>query len=282
MCEAFPEHADADSWSTCIRNHVRDYLAPMTARNAFGLRPLGLFWGDPGGSRSIGDNLYYRYFFYPTDGWWVGTSSNVLGSAAALALAATALDEPGFRDIAWRQLDWLLGVNIFDVSAMTGVGFNKMPDFIAGEFTPPTPPIDGAVFNGIGGFPDDMPDKKDRSWQTCEQWTPHIAYFQWAAAELLAANQDMPLIIESGEKFPAEGRKYAIRIIQSGNSIRIVLSPSDIFDKVSISDFKGKTVGTFPVGSSPLRLVKVELSGIYCITAEGPGKVVSKKILLMH
>ncbi len=95
------------------------------------------------------------------------------------------LEEPGC--IRQWQLDWILGVNPFDASTMTGVGQNQPKQFVTGEFKPVTPLIDDAVMNGIGGTPDDAPGLKPGSWQTCEYWTPTVCYTMWLMSELAIA-----------------------------------------------------------------------------------------------
>ncbi len=71
-------------------------------------------------------------------------------------------------------------------NTMTGVGRNQPNQFVTGEFKPVTPLIDGAMMNGIGGTPDDTPDLKPGSWQTCEYWTPMVCHTMWLISELSA------------------------------------------------------------------------------------------------
>ena len=51
-----------------------------------------------------------------------------------LAKASKLLKEPRLAALAQRQLDWILGVNPFDASTMTGVGRNQPKQFVTGEF----------------------------------------------------------------------------------------------------------------------------------------------------
>jgi hypothetical protein len=186
LCEAlerFPDHADAPAWRQAIRLYADDYLAPMLARSAFGIAPFGLFSKDPGGNRRVGE-YWYRYFMEPGARWWVGINANLASAGVGLAKASKLLQEPRLAALAQRQLDWVLGVNPFDASTMTGVGRNQPRQFVTGEFKPVTPLIDGAVMNGIGGTTDDRPDLKPGSWQTCEYWTPMVCYTMWLMSEL--------------------------------------------------------------------------------------------------
>ena len=186
LCEAlerFPDHADAAAWRQAIRLHVDDYLTPMLARSAFGIAPFGLFSKKTGGGRRAGD-YWYRYFMDPSPRWWVGINANLASTGVGLAKASKLLQEPRLAALAQRQLDWILGVNPFDASTMTGVGRNQPRQFVTGEFKPVTPLIDGAVMNGIGGTSDDQPDLKPGSWQTSEYWTPMVCYTMWLMSEL--------------------------------------------------------------------------------------------------
>ena len=186
LCEAlehFPDDAEARRWRHAIQLYADDYLMPLLARSAFGIAPFGLYSKEPGGSRRAGD-YWYRYFMEPGRRWWVGINANLASTGVGLAKAARLLPEPRLLAFAQRQLDWILGVNPSDASTMTGVGHNQPKQFVTGEFRPVTPLIDGAVMNGIGGTPEDQPDLKPGSWQTCEYWTPMVCYTMWLMSEL--------------------------------------------------------------------------------------------------
>lgn len=100
--------------------------------------------------------------------------------------AGKLLDRPELADLAQRQLDWILGVNPFNASTVTGAGRNQPKLFKAGEFKPPTPLIPGGVMNGLGGTALDGICINPGSWNTCEYWTPMVAYTMRLMAELRA------------------------------------------------------------------------------------------------
>jgi len=54
-----------------------------------------------------------------------------------------------YRCVAQRQMDWILGCNPYDASAVEGVGYNQPLRGFYGEFFPPTPQIPGAVSTGL-------------------------------------------------------------------------------------------------------------------------------------
>ncbi|OGS20512.1 MAG: hypothetical protein A2252_01105 [Elusimicrobia bacterium RIFOXYA2_FULL_39_19] len=184
LCEVFPEDSKSSQWKECIRSYVEDYLSVIANRNAFGIVPYGLYSTNPGGSRQIG-SLYYRYFMEPSLRWWVGMSSNLLGTAVGLGKASKILGKPQYLKLAERQLDWILGNNPFNATVVTGVGYYQIPFYDSHDIDQSTPLIDGGVMNGIGGTSTDMPYEGKGYWQTGEYWTPHVCYFLWSVSELL-------------------------------------------------------------------------------------------------
>ena len=185
LIELLPDHEDAADWRRAIRMYTLDYLVPLASRNNFGIVPHGFFKGkDPGGDRRIGD-LWYRYFMRPGDGWWVGVNANLASAGVGLLRAADVLDEPSLREVAQRQLDWILGANPFYASTVEGVGHNHPPPFVnTVEFFPPTPRLPGAVMNGLGGTADDQPYMGDGVYHVSEYWTPMVSYTVWLMAML--------------------------------------------------------------------------------------------------
>lgn len=184
VLETFPEHKDASIWKEALAMHTQEYLLPMASRNSFGIVPFGFYLEDPGGDRRIG-KYWYRYTMNPDQDWWVGINAHVASAGVGLAKAARILDDPRLAALAQRQLDWIVGANPFAASTMEGVGYNHPGRFVNGsEFSPPTPRLDGAVMNGLGGTVDDQPAYNEDSWQNAEYWTPMVGYTLWLMAEL--------------------------------------------------------------------------------------------------
>ncbi|HSU69118.1 MAG TPA: glycoside hydrolase family 9 protein [Tepidisphaeraceae bacterium] len=191
LCDAlkqFPGHSEAPSWRNSLELHCR-FLASMAGRSAFGTIPFGLYDGaDPGGGRRIG-TYWYRWFM-KTQGetaagdWWVGINCHLASNGVGLMRAGRLLGDPRLGDLGQRQLDWILGVNPFDATTISGVGQNQPTLYRPGSFSPPTPQMDGGVMNGIGGDENDRPTLLAGSWNTCEYWTPMVAYAMWLCGEL--------------------------------------------------------------------------------------------------
>lgn len=194
LCDAieqFGDHPDAAAWHAALQLHV-DHLVALSKLSAFGTIPFGLYAGDdPGGGRRFGDH-FYRWFMKPAgeyragDDWWVGINAHLASHGIGLLKAAKRLDRPELTSLAQLQLDWILGVNPFNASTITGAGRNQPKLYKTGAFDPPTPLIPGGVMNGLGGTPSDEVRIIPGSWNTCEYWTPMVAYTMWLMAELSA------------------------------------------------------------------------------------------------
>lgn len=138
-------------------------------------------------------------FFFPHDtetGWWWQGENARLGSLATAARLAVPLyaEDPTFqaalRSYATDQLNWILGLNPYDASMLTGTGRNN-PEyrfFTSWEYKS----APGGICNGItGGLEDDegidfqVPYEQtgvDSDWRWGEQWLPHGAWYMLAVA----------------------------------------------------------------------------------------------------
>lgn len=137
-------------------------------------------------------------FFYPhrneTGYWWAGENSR-LASLAAAALLGRPLAPPELaaelRTYAANQLNWILGLNPFDMCMVQGQGRNNPVDYEAGTLNPA-----GGICNGITSGVDDERDiaflpapyggRGEWSWRWCEQWIPHSAWLALALAATVA------------------------------------------------------------------------------------------------
>jgi hypothetical protein len=186
LINAFPEHADVDSWKNMIAGFSDNYLLTMAGKNSFGIVPFGLYTTEPGGNRKIG-NYWYRYFMQPELDWWVGINANIASAGIGLLKAADILNNRELAATAQSQLDWIIGKNPFNSSTLIGVGYNHPKHFPGSTFLPNTPVIPGAVLNGLGGNHDDMPVIGTGNWQISEYWTPMVAYTLWLMSEISAS-----------------------------------------------------------------------------------------------
>ncbi len=187
LLEACPDDEKARDWSLAIQLYCERYLEPMTARNAFGIVPYGLYRRQQGGHRRVG-RFWYRWFYEENPDWYVGINANLASTGVGLVKAARLLANPRWLALAQRQLDWILGANPFNASTVMGAGYNNPQHMFGEEFYPPTPFLPGAVMNGISGNADDEPQLRPGSYQECEYWTPMVCYTMWLLAELQSMN----------------------------------------------------------------------------------------------
>jgi hypothetical protein len=138
-------------------------------------------------------------FFFPHNSdaapWWQGEDARLASLATAARLTAQHFtQDPAFhrqlQAYATDQLNWILGLNPFDTSLLTGVGRNN-PQYLffdSWEFTN----APGGISNGItSGFRDEddidfnltyKETGADNDWRWQEQWLPHAAWYLLAAS----------------------------------------------------------------------------------------------------
>jgi hypothetical protein len=188
LATAFPSHSAASRWRDALGMYLDEYVAPMTARSAYGIVPLAVYLGSPTQEkyRPLEGELTYRYFMQTRQrSWWLGITSHLEAHAALLAGAAKLFGKPAYRDLAVRQLEWVMGANPFGACLMWGEGAkNSYPysHFVG--------PIVGGIVNGIAGNANDEPILEmeyGNDWRTGEYWTPHNAFYLWALAQLESA-----------------------------------------------------------------------------------------------
>ncbi|MGH9542426.1 MAG: glycoside hydrolase family 9 protein, partial [Terriglobales bacterium] len=190
LYETLPQAPRRAAWLTAVRVYLEDYVRPMAARNAYGLVPTGLYLSALSDEtyRPLAGRLLYRYFLpVRKQFWWQGANCHLAAHALLLArYAAVAGLEPGagqpYRDLAYRQLEWIAGANPFGASQITGLGVRQ--PYPHSRYVGLIP---GGIMNGIAGDAADQPvlDREMRlDWRTCEYWSPHVAYYLWAVAAL--------------------------------------------------------------------------------------------------
>lgn len=200
LSETLPEAPQRGQWLDAVKLHLDEYLFPLAQRNAYRIVPLGVFVGertqntDSGVKaptaehyRTVDGLLLYRYFM-PTrkQFWWLGTNSHLESNALLLARCAQLCPEraKACTDLAYRQLEWVMGANPFGACLMTGEGMRN--PFPHSRFVGLIP---GGIMNGIAGNDDDEPildTEYELDWRTCEYWSPHVAFYIWTNSVLEA------------------------------------------------------------------------------------------------
>jgi len=181
----FPEAQDRSKWLDAVRLYLDEYARPMSERNAYRIIPLGMFIGSPTPEtyRPLAGRLTYRYF-HPArkQFWWQGANCHLASHALVLARAYKLTERREYVDLAYRQLEWIMGANPFAACLMTGEGMrNPFPHSRYVGLIP------GGIMNGIAGNAADEPVldmEYDQDWRTCEYWSPHVAFYIWANSVL--------------------------------------------------------------------------------------------------
>ncbi len=133
-------------------------------------------------------------FFFPhaneSGYWWQGENARLasLATAALWAAPLVGAEAEALRAYAQRQIDWILGLNPYDMCMLQGRGRNNP------EYEPAFRNAPGGVCNGItAGFTNERdiaflpePQGKDPAqlWRWSEQWTPHGAWLALALSSM--------------------------------------------------------------------------------------------------
>lgn len=187
LYETFPDAGERMKWKDAVELHIDEYLMPMAGRNAYRVIPLGLFLGSPTPEtyRPLAGGVTYRYF-HPVrkQFWWQGANCHLASNALLLGWTAQLAGDKGrkYVDLAYRQLEWIMGANPFAACMMTGEGMRN--PFPHSRFVGLIP---GGIMNGIAGNAQDEPVldmQYTLNWRTCEYWSPHVAFYIWANSVL--------------------------------------------------------------------------------------------------
>jgi hypothetical protein len=142
-------------------------------------------------------NTVQSGFFIPHDNetgyWWQGESARLGSLAAAAIIAGQKLNptSPGplgvsavYHDYAFNQLNWIMGLNPYDINFQDGTGRNNPPDYNG------HPHVYGGISNGITGSQTNgsgiIWNRDDGTtwgnWRWVEQWIPHGIWYMVAVA----------------------------------------------------------------------------------------------------
>jgi Glycosyl hydrolase family 9/Cellulase N-terminal ig-like domain len=143
------------------------------------------------------DGNRFSRFFFPhnitprtTYQWWQGENARIASLATAARLAARYFSNDRafateLRGYAADQLNWILGVNPYDVCMLDGSGHNNPQYSWLGSWQ--FLPAAGGIANGITGKNDDgsgilwnhgyAQTGQDDDWRWLEQWLPHATWY---------------------------------------------------------------------------------------------------------
>ena len=199
-----PAHADASLWKASCQAYA-DYLHDISKSiEPYGILPAAVYElnnadfagiyheGDQVGMPSmeeynaqvkngihLGGNFYLRRF--PVAYQFRGFHAVLMGKAKAAFLLADLLKDKALKDIATRQVEYIVGYNPFAMSTVYGDGYDYPPLYgaYAGDVT-------GAVPVGIETFENDdepyMPMQVNATYK--EIWTHTTGSLIWLLAKL--------------------------------------------------------------------------------------------------
>ncbi len=178
VAHAAPDGPWRDALLGVLRTCVGRYVVPLCGLSPFGAMPFGVY-SEPVSEgdlyRPWRDGYSFRYFMPELHPQRInhGLAGHWTSWAHALALVGRLLGDARCTALAWSQLHWLLGMNPFNASVLSGVGYNNpMPHSrFLGTFP-------GGFCNGFNGSPDDQPllDQEGwGQWNTTEYWMTPIA-----------------------------------------------------------------------------------------------------------
>ena len=184
LVQAFPDSEHAEAWEAAIRLYA-DYHKTMAAyTDPYFMLPAGLCDLNvaedeieeakiKNGIR-LDDRFYIKCFPVWTTGR--GNTSVILSKAIGLAAIARYLDDQELLNIAYRQFDWLLGLNPFNQSIMWGEGYRYQA-----LYSPLSGDIVGAVPCGIHTkFNRDAPYWPSDNWHNPKEiWVHSTSDWLW-------------------------------------------------------------------------------------------------------
>lgn len=146
-------------------------------------------WKTPSGE------LKTRFFFpheTTVSPWWQGENGRLASlSGAALYVANHTQDkglETRLRSYAQQAIDWVMGLNPFDVCMIHGFGHKNAKYFAQGIYRLQCP---AGIVNGVTShsndeegieFYDTLGQGADDNWRWGEQWIPHSSWYLYALA----------------------------------------------------------------------------------------------------
>jgi hypothetical protein len=156
---------------SAFRLYVDHFISYFDQKSTYGIVPLALYTGNPGGGREAGNYFYRWCYVNHEDGeWWNGINPRIGYTGACLVRGGLLTGQSEAIRIGQQQLDFIYGCNPFNASTATGLGYNQPEFFKTSEFIPHTPKINGAVMAGIGSSEEDLPVLLPEWWQTTEYW----------------------------------------------------------------------------------------------------------------
>ena len=166
------------------------YIDPIVETNPYRFIPFGVYT-----AAATPDDVYRLW----RDKWFIrfampthhpqqinhGLSGHWMSWAHGLAYVGQVLNDSAWTALSWAQIEWLTGNNAYDVSFISGIGYNNpMPHSrLLGT-------IVGGFMNGFRGTEQDIPFvelAREAEWNSTEYWNTPLSNCLMALSRLLPA-----------------------------------------------------------------------------------------------
>jgi hypothetical protein len=184
LLQSFPEDKNVGRWESAIRLYAAYHKDIAAYTDPYFMLPAGVY--DLSEAQDSieqakvknGIRLNDRYYIKCFPVWTTdrGNTSIILTKAIGLAAIARHLEDRDLLHVAYRQLDWLLGLNPFNQSIMWGEGYRYQA-----LYTPLSGNIVGAVPCGIHTkFNRDAPYWPSDNWHNPKEiWVHSSSDWLW-------------------------------------------------------------------------------------------------------
>lgn len=186
--ELLPDHPQAARIVAVMQRCKVAYIDPMTQTNPYRFMPFGLYSqpmteGDTYRPFAAGRLVRFCMPVHHPQQINHGLSGHWMSWAHALAYGGQVLGDASWTALAWAQIEWLLGNNPYDVSFVSGVGYNNPMPHSRYLGT-----VIGGFMNGFRGTPEDWPYvdlAREAEWNSTEYWNVPLSNSLMALARLL-------------------------------------------------------------------------------------------------
>ena len=139
LCKTFTEHRNLNEWEETLRLYTNYYRKVTQYTDPYHMPPAGIYdlekAEDEVEEEQIknGVKLSNRYYLrrFPVWKTFRGNDGVILSQAKALATAGEYFDDQEILELAYKQLQWNLGLNPFCQSLMYGTGYDFAPQYSA-------------------------------------------------------------------------------------------------------------------------------------------------------
>ncbi len=194
---ALSRYLDIEDDDTCRREAIATIQKHIDFNLAISNEVINPFGYPRQYIKALDEQSRRSSFFIPHKNesgyWYQGENARLASLAAAFQLCKSYLSDEQKKQVmafCQNQVDWILGLNPFDICMMDGIGRNN-PEYL----DPHNWNYEGGIANGITAGVDNEsdiaflphPQGKDPAqlWRWPEQWIPHAGWFMLAVSSEL-------------------------------------------------------------------------------------------------